>query len=606
MSETQNHVDIVIVGGGPAGSTVASMLRKYNPGLSVLILEKAKFPRDHIGESQLPSISHILDEIGAWDKVEQAGFPIKVGASYTWGHNNDRWDFDFVALEVYEELERPSRFEGQRRQTAFQVDRLVYDDILLRHAEEMGAQVREETGVAKVLVEDGEDGKRVAGLELENGQTVTARYYVDGSGSVGLLRRALGVESESPKELRNLAVWDYWENAEWAVEIGVGGTRVQVRSLPYGWMWFIPMGPTRTSIGLICPTEYVKQTGEKPADLYHKAVGEQEDIAKLTRNATARGRVEMCRDWSHLADQVCGENWFICGEAAGFADPILAAGMALAHNSAQEVAYTILELERGELERDWLLGRYDERIRTNIQQHINFAQYWYAANGCFTDLQENCVAIAEEAGLKLEPKDAWRWLSQGGFTTESIDQAQFGSFDIASAKQVIELFDGRQDEVGWTVNKYNILKLNLEGAKKGWIGQLKGGRIRRVLCYIRGGKKLPRAGIYLDLINLLQKTDSVAAIAQRVQAHTQKLSPQARDLAMTSYMQTLDVMIEQGWVVGKMDPKLPRVQMSNAGNRHHRMTAETESSLAKAGRAGIIKDNMPPREDAGSSPASAQ
>jgi flavin-dependent dehydrogenase len=598
IRSNENHYDVVIVGGGPAGSTASTLLKKYAPELSVLVLEKMKFPRDHIGESQLPSISKILAEMGCWDKIEEAGFPIKIGASYTWGRNHDKWDFDFVPVERFVEEARPAKFQGQRTLTAFQVDRAQYDDILLRHAESFGTEVREETGVAKVLVEEGEQGKRIAGFELDNGQTVTGRYYIDGSGNVGLLRRALGVESEAPKELRNLAVWDYWENADWAVEIGVGGTRVQVRSLSYGWIWFIPMGPTRTSVGLICPTEYIKQTGEKPADLYHKALREQEDISKLLQNATPRGEVESCRDWSHLADQLCGENWFLCGESAGFADPILAAGMALAHNSAREAAYTILELERGEIDRDWLLERYDERNRTNIGQHIRFAQYWYAANGCFRDLQDNCVAIAKEAGLELKPKDAWRWLSQGGFTTESVNQALFGSFDIASAKQVLELFSdsrdatGSQEDVGWKLNQYNVLTLNLEGAKKGWIGQLQDGKIKRVLCYLRGELKLPRAGVYLDLINLLQKVDDAATIVQFIQQQVASHPPQTRGVILTSYVQTLDVMIDQGWVKGKLDPKRPRVTLSNDGNHHIRTSAETDRALADAGREGIVKSNL--------------
>ena len=194
--------DVLIVGGGPAGSTVASVLRKYNPDLRVAILEKEKFPRDHVGDSQLPGISGILNEIGAWEKVEAAGFPIKIGLSLTWGKDDKRWDFDFYPVEEWRDDPRPSRYEGQRRFTAFQVDRAMYDEILLRHAESLGAEVREQTKVAQIHT----DGDRIAGVTLDDGHSLTARYYIDGSGNVGVIRRALGVEVDAPKELRNIAI----------------------------------------------------------------------------------------------------------------------------------------------------------------------------------------------------------------------------------------------------------------------------------------------------------------------------------------------------------------------------------------------------------------
>ncbi|MBX3362332.1 MAG: tryptophan 7-halogenase [Phycisphaeraceae bacterium] len=107
VSARVDAYDVVVVGGGPAGTTVASLLRKYNPNLSVLILEKEKFPREHIGESQLPGISGILHEMGVWDKVEAANFPIKLGASYTWGKIGDIWDFDFYPAEEFVDEARP-------------------------------------------------------------------------------------------------------------------------------------------------------------------------------------------------------------------------------------------------------------------------------------------------------------------------------------------------------------------------------------------------------------------------------------------------------------------------------------------------------------------
>jgi flavin-dependent dehydrogenase len=230
--------DVAIIGGGPGGSTAGSLIKKYRPELRVLILEKERFPRDHVGESQLPPLSDILYEMGCWDDVEAANFPIKIGVTYRWGKNRDLWDFEFLPLGDSKDEPRPAKYEGQRRQTAFQVDRARYDDILLRRAEALGCEVREQTRVSGVR----RDGDRVTGLEIgREKEVVTARHYIDASGHIGVLRRAMGVETHVPTRLQNIAIWDYWENADWAVEIGVGGTRVQVMSVGYGWIWFIPL-----------------------------------------------------------------------------------------------------------------------------------------------------------------------------------------------------------------------------------------------------------------------------------------------------------------------------------------------------------------------------
>lgn len=95
------HFDVIVIGGGPAGSTLGTLLRKYNPALNVLILEKEQFPREHVGESQLPPISKILDEMGCWDKVEAANFPIKIGATYRWGSSPKLWDFEFLPVRQF-------------------------------------------------------------------------------------------------------------------------------------------------------------------------------------------------------------------------------------------------------------------------------------------------------------------------------------------------------------------------------------------------------------------------------------------------------------------------------------------------------------------------
>ncbi len=563
--------DVVIIGGGPAGSTCATLLRKYAPDLRVLVLEKETFPRDHIGESQLPAIMPVLDEMGVWDKVERAGFPIKLGASFTWGRDQESWDFDFYPVELFRDEPRPAKYEGQRRFTAFQVDRSIYDTILLDHACEMGAQVRQ--GVLVRTIE--REGDRVTGIVLDDGERIEGRHYVDASGAWSVLRRAMGIRSDAPKELRNIAIWNYWQNAEWAVEIGVGGTRIQVRSLPYGWIWFIPLGPTRTSVGLVCPASYYKESGLSPGELYERAIGEQEQIAHLLRNATAEGEVQSIKDWSHLSERLVGENWFLVGEACGFADPILSAGMSLAHHSARDAAYTILELERGELDPKWLRTRYDEKNRTNIRQHIRFAQFWYASNGCFTDLKEHCRKIADEAGLELEPRQAWEWLARGGFTAHTVGVARAGSFNVAGSRHLVERFTG--DSVLFEIERCNRFVLDLDGAEQGFVGALSDGRIRKIACYRRDQRVLPQAGDFSLVLAVLRVTgDGQEMIAHMQRAIAKREPEQNRANRLLRVLQALEAMIHDGWVRAEQDASRPVLRLPAEINALIRASRESE------------------------------
>src|SRR5690606_25526117 len=127
--------------------------------------------------------------------------------------------------------------------------------------------------------------------------------------------------------------------------------------------------------------------------------------AEALRGGTRTGEITSTTDWSYVVERCFGDNWFLVGEVAGFADPILSAGMTLTHTGALELAYTILELDRGEHARAWLLDRYDDLQRRRVLQHMRFAEYWYSANGVFENIRENCTKIAAEAGLKLNPAD---------------------------------------------------------------------------------------------------------------------------------------------------------------------------------------------------------
>ena len=555
ISSQTETFDVVILGGGPAGATCGSLLRKYNPGLSVFIAEKAVFPRDHVGESQLPGCAQICAEMGCWEKVEAAGFPVKIGASYTWGKSQEVWDFDFIPPEAFpEDQARPAPFEGPRRQTAFQVDRAKYDDILLNHAQELGCVVQQGAGAKSI----DRDGDRITGVTLDNGRRLEARHYVDATGNAGVIRKAMGIKTHSPEALRNVAMWGYWRNAEWALKIGVGGTRVQVRSLPYGWIWFIPLGPDRTSIGLIVHSDYYKAAGLSKDDLYHKGIADQELVAKLVKNAEFEGVVEATKDWSFNAERLTGENWFLIGEAAGFADPILAAGMLNGHRSGQDCAATINEIEIGEQNPDWLRSRFDRKHRENIDQYIRFAQFWYAANGHFTDLKEQCSRIAREGGLNLTPEQAWRWLSRGGFALDDPLKPSVGSYDVFSAKDIATAFVGGDPQFAF--EKFNVFLLNTHGAEQDVVGYVRDGRIKPVKCLRKGIVTLPLEGFFGSLVQLLQRTDDIVVIFNSLKRQLADLPPGDSQRIFQHYMATLEAMVQDGWVIAKADKKKPFVK----------------------------------------------
>lgn len=550
--------DVAIIGGGPGGSTVGTLLRKYNPNLRVGIFEREFFPREHVGESQLPEVSRILDEMGCWDKVEAAGFPIKIGATYRWGTTDDLWNFEFLPAGRFHDEARPAKFEGQRQETAFQVDRAIYDKILLDHAEELGCEVRQGVKVTEIH----RDGDAVTGFALSTGEEITAKYYIDASGHTGVLRRAMGVEVDAPTRLQNIAIWDYWTNAEWAVHIGVGGTRVQVMSLGYGWIWFIPLGPDRTSVGLVVPAEYYKESKLRPQELYDRALSEEPRIRDLMRNAKSEGKLATTKDWSFVSKRMAGENWFLVGESCGFADPILAAGMTLAHTGARECAYSLLELFRGNFEPEWLRERYEETQLLRIGQHIRFADYWYSTNAHFTDLKEFCAEIASDAGLSLNADDAFRWLGTGGFAVDTVaGNAGIGTLSIESLKQVLQRLSA--STANWTISGCNVFKLDFEGAERGYSASLENGAILRDACYRRDGNILPHAGLFglwIEILSESQDLDGIVLLLERFFNDNPWLPTMVDNMRYAFHV--LESMAANGWVKASVNPMRKPLRLS--------------------------------------------
>jgi len=550
--------DVAIIGGGPGGATTGGMLRRWAPELRVGIFERERFPREHVGESQLPVLGAILHELGCWDAVEAADFPIKIGATYRWGRSAKLWDFEFVPQAEYVTEARPRQYGGQSARLAFQVDRAVYDSILLDHASALGCEVHQGRGVRSVQ----RTGDRVDALILADGTEVQARHYVDASGNSALLRRAMDVPVDVPTKLQNIAFYDYWDNAEWATQFPGGATRVLVLSIGCGWIWYIPLSATRTSIGFICPAAWYKAQDRSPAELYAWALAQEPLIAQLTAKASREGDVRATKDWSFLSSRMAGENWMLVGEAGGFADPILAAGLTLTQTSAREAAYTLLALDRGEHDPAWLRQHYESNQTNRIRQHIRFADFWYSANGIFTDLQDHTRELAKDAGLDLSPQRAFQWLATGGFATDILGQAGIGGLDLAGARQVTLRMGAKPQ--AWNLSQFNRFRLKLSGASKETLPAYRDGNISAIPCYVRGARRLPEYGYYKILIDALREEHDLTRLLERLRG--QRLPDNAQGFLggdMQQLMQALEIMLNDGWVEGKFDPRRPKVTLGS-------------------------------------------
>jgi len=351
-----------------------------------------------------------------------------------------------------------------------------------------------------------------------------------------------------------VAFWDYWRNADWAVEIGIGGTRIQVISVDYGWLWFIPLGPDRTSIGFVTSASYYKESKMKPQELYMRAIEDSPRIKGLLTNATCEEKFAATKDWSFVAERGHGENWFLVGECAGFADPILSAGLTITHAAARELAYTINEIEWGTSDAEWLKQEFSSRQLSRVRNHIRFADYWYGANGQLKDLKEYTAQIARDQGLDLDPDKAWRWIALGGFIDEDLATGS-GSFSLDFMKSMGEFLSELNFESPLVA--CNTFHLNLESAELRDRAKYQNGRVKQIKSFVRDRKVFPLDGGFGLIHFILSKCSNIADITGRLIAEVEGLrvtNPSLRSKIILESIRALEALTYDGWVSASFDP----------------------------------------------------
>lgn len=376
--------DVVIIGGGPAGSTAGSYLSQG--GLSCLILEREKFPRPHVGESLVPSTTIVFREIGFLDTMEEAGFPKKYGATWTAGEGKAYYDHDWEGLG--DEYHAQIRFEERKQEGVgqnytYHVDRGKFDHLLLQHAAGLGAEVREEASVTEVDFDS--EAPNVVVSYRQNGEasTVRARMVIDASGRRAFLGNRLGLKVVDP-------VFDQYAIHSWFEGFdrgdGPDSDFIAIHFLPSRntWVWQIPITDTITSCGLVTQKEHFKSAKGDYEGFFWDCMGQRPDLVEKLRSSERIRPFSTEGDYSYAMTQFCGDRFVLIGDAARFVDPIFSSGVSIAMSSAKFASSSILAAaEAGDFAEE-RFSEYATTMTNGTRTWYEFISLYYRLNVTFT------------------------------------------------------------------------------------------------------------------------------------------------------------------------------------------------------------------------------
>ena len=350
--------DVAIVGGGPAGSTAATLLARA--GRRVVVLEREKFPRFHIGESLLPFSTQTFDRLGVREKLDRTFLP-KYGGEIVAACGTRGVKFYFK-----------DGFRS-RRDRAYQVTRSEFDKLLLDHSRENGAEVREETEVKKIAFKP---DRVTIDIETSTGvsETLEARYLLDCSGRQTVLGNFYNLK-RTYDHLQKFSVFAHYENVDRAE--GIDGTLIRmVRGLDR-WFWMIPLTQTRMSIGVVMDSATFRAMKLSPEATLEKCIAEQPMVFERMKRAERVSPVYSAGDYSYRNAKFSGDRWLLAGDAAAFIDPVFSSGVFLAIMSAEKAADTLDEVLRSEWRRRRLFKNYSRCINRIMDVYLTIVNSWY-------------------------------------------------------------------------------------------------------------------------------------------------------------------------------------------------------------------------------------
>ena len=350
------NYDVIVAGGGPAGSTAAAWLARA--GHRVVLLERDRFPRFHIGESLLASVNDALAAIGADGLVRDAGFPQKWGATFM---NADGSVERYADFAVAPDVARPQ---------TWQVPRAEFDALLLRHAAASGVDVREQHRISDVAFDA--DGVTATVQPPDGGpRKVRAHAIVDAAGRAGLISRKFNLRVDEPR-LANLAVFSHYSGVPRREGRRAGDIRIIARE-DLGWFWMIPISDELMSVGVVLPREAARGfAGVDHGDILDRAIAQTPAVARLLSSARREWPVRIEKDFSFGSRAYAGDRWVLAGDAGSFLDPVFSTGVAIALESGLEAGQA---MARALEARDFSARRFSTYSRRQRQRYRSFRRF---------------------------------------------------------------------------------------------------------------------------------------------------------------------------------------------------------------------------------------